>query len=308
MASLLAITEDGKTIEIGTVGNEGFIGVPIIHETDTAPYRVMMQVPASAMRIGAEALSIELASVVGPYASVNCTLSLLKSSIRTSPIVGGDGYARQVPEDEHFTDYAGSIQSIVTSTANNDSGLFETNLRDERFLPFEGAGAISTWILELPSEYRAFDYLTISDVMLHIRYTARPGVPRQFVAANLATLFDTGTLTNLALLFSLRHDFPTEWAAFVNGTGTDFTAKILQDYFPYFVQGKQIIITGLELYGEDVTKHHAVGSLPAVPINLSTQSQQSQFTITAPADSSGPTQVLTTASTDVFLIVRYSIQ
>jgi hypothetical protein len=28
----------------------------------------------------------------------------------------------------------------VTSGANVDSGLFETSLRDERFLPFEGAG------------------------------------------------------------------------------------------------------------------------------------------------------------------------
>src|SRR5437870_13068195 len=32
VASLLAITEDGRTIEIGSVGKEGFIGVPIVHE------------------------------------------------------------------------------------------------------------------------------------------------------------------------------------------------------------------------------------------------------------------------------------
>ena len=53
--------------------------------------------------------------------------------------------------------------------------MFETNLRDERFLPFEGAGAISTWSLGLPSEFRPFDYMTISDVILHVRYTARRG-------------------------------------------------------------------------------------------------------------------------------------
>ena len=36
--------------------------------------------------------------------------------------------------------------------AQNDSGLFEPNLRDERYLPFEGCGAISSWCLELPKE------------------------------------------------------------------------------------------------------------------------------------------------------------
>ena len=63
----------------------------------------------------------------------------------------------------------------MTSGAQADSGLFETNLRDERYLPFEGAGAISEWRLELPAQFRQFDYETISDVILHLRYTAREG-------------------------------------------------------------------------------------------------------------------------------------
>ncbi len=29
-----------------------------------------------------------------------------------------------------FSDYLGSLQSIVTSSAQNDNGLFETNLRE----------------------------------------------------------------------------------------------------------------------------------------------------------------------------------
>ena len=36
MASLLAITEDGSTLEIGTVGREGYIGVPILHQAETS--------------------------------------------------------------------------------------------------------------------------------------------------------------------------------------------------------------------------------------------------------------------------------
>jgi hypothetical protein len=64
----------------------------------------------------------------------------------------------------------------------------------------------------------------------------------------------------LRYLFSLRHDFPTEWAALVNGSG-NFTATIRRDFFPYFAQGKTITVTGLDLYdGADLSKHRVVGS------------------------------------------------
>ena len=156
--------------------------------------------------------------------------------------------------------------------------------------------------MELPKDYPAFDYATISDVILHIRYTARQGVDPTKVKKALDNLFKQDTPSNLALLFSLRHDFPTEWSAFVNGPG-DFAATIRKDYFPYFTQGKTITITGLDLYGQDVTKHHAVGDPAAATNDLS---GQRQFTLTAGPDAAGPTQVLTRASTQVFLIVRYS--
>ena len=51
--------------------------------------------------------------------------------------------------------------------------MFEFNFRDERYMPFEGAGAISSWKVELPSGFRQFDYQTISDVIIHISYTAQ---------------------------------------------------------------------------------------------------------------------------------------
>jgi hypothetical protein len=255
-------------------------------------------------RIKSVALSIP--SVVGPYTSVNCTLSLLKSSLRKSPLPKDGEYARQGSEDDRFVDYSGAIQSIVTSGAVTDGGLFETNLRDERFLPFEGAGAESAWKLELPNPqgYPAFDYATISDVILHIRYTARQGVDPTKVKTALDNMFQQAGQSNLALLFSLRHDFPTEWAAFVNGASA-FAATIRKDYFPYFTQGKQITITGLDLYREDMTAHHSAGDPAAATGALA---GQQQFTLTADPDQSGPNQVLPRdGNARVFLIVRYSL-
>jgi Tc toxin complex TcA C-terminal TcB-binding domain len=250
-------------------------------------------------------VTLSIPCVVGPYTSVNCVLSLLKSSLRKSPIAGDD-YLRQGSEDDRFVDYIGAAQSIVTSSSNNDSGMFETNLRDERFLPFEGAGGESKWKLELPrpQDYPAFDYATISDVILHIRYTARQGVDPGKVRTALDDLLRSASQSNLALLFSLRHDYPSEWSAFVNGDG-DFNATIRKDYFPYFTQGKPITVVGLELYGQDVTKHHATGDPDAATTALA---GQAQFNFNARPDAAGPNQVLTrTAGAQIFLIVHYSL-
>ncbi len=52
--------------------------------------------------------------------------------------------------------------------------MFELNFRDERYLPFEGAGAVnSTWSLELPSQIRMFDYGSLTDVIVTLSYVAR---------------------------------------------------------------------------------------------------------------------------------------
>ena len=256
-------------------------------------------------------VALSIPSVVGPYTSVNCTLSLLKSSLRKSPIPKDGEYARQGSEDDRFVDYIGAVQSIVTSGGNNDSGMFETNLRDERFLPFEGAGAESTWKLDLPKDYRAFDYDTIADVILHIRYTARQGVEPTKVKTALDDLFQQANQSGLALLFSLRHDFPTEWSAFVNDKTlipAPFTSTIRKDFFPYFAKGKTITITGLDLYdGTDVLKHHTVGDPGGATTDLGDNTKLA-FILTAQQDVAGPTQVLRrAASAQVFLIIRYSL-
>jgi hypothetical protein len=254
-----------------------------------------------------KSVAVSIPSVVGPYTSVNCTVSLLKSSIRKSSIMKDGAYIRQGTEDDRFIDYAGAIQSMVTSAGNNDSGLFETNLRDERFLPFEQAGAESTWKLDLPADNRGFDYATISDVILHLRYTARQGVDQTKVNAFLRDLLKDVTQSKLALLFSLRHDFPTEWSAFVNGgAGTPFSATIRKDFFPFFTQGKDVQISSIELF-KNATTHHATGNPATATTDINNPAQQG-FTISAPEDPAGPNRVVVRDPTAlVFLVVRYSL-
>ncbi|NIV38033.1 MAG: toxin, partial [Anaerolineae bacterium] len=69
-------------------------------------------------------VSVSIPSVTGPYTSVNCTLSLLRSTIRKSALLADGKYGRQGREDGRFVDYYGTIESVVTSSGNNDSGMF----------------------------------------------------------------------------------------------------------------------------------------------------------------------------------------
>jgi CRP-like cAMP-binding protein len=55
MASLLAVMSDGKSVEAGIVGREGFVG-PILIRFHTAPTRAVAQIAGSAFRIRPEAL------------------------------------------------------------------------------------------------------------------------------------------------------------------------------------------------------------------------------------------------------------
>ena len=57
---MLAITEDGSTIEIGPVGREGYLGAPILHQVGMTAYRVTVQMPMTALRIEAKAFLSEL--------------------------------------------------------------------------------------------------------------------------------------------------------------------------------------------------------------------------------------------------------
>lgn len=59
MASLLSTTEDGSTIEVAMVGNEGMIGIPVILGFNIAPYRVMVQIAGDALEIKTDLLNGE---------------------------------------------------------------------------------------------------------------------------------------------------------------------------------------------------------------------------------------------------------
>ncbi len=197
-------------------------------------------------RIRSVALSIPC--VTGPYTSLNCRVSLTKSLVRMEPTVQGDLSKDQLLERK------GAVTEMVASSANEDAGVFDPAGRDSRVLPFELAGAISTWSLNLPGQgpdgFRVFDYDSISDVVLHLRFTAKHDAGlAQAAVKRLQKLVKGDGTAGRVRLFSLRHEFPSEWAAFVASGGNDapFTLTLTADHFPYWA-GPKLKVDSVELF------------------------------------------------------------
>jgi len=56
LASVLNVMEDGKSVEVGLTGKEGFVGLPLIVGFKSSPARVIVQIAGSAYRISSGAL------------------------------------------------------------------------------------------------------------------------------------------------------------------------------------------------------------------------------------------------------------
>lgn len=59
LISVIATTRDGAAVEVAIAGNEGMIGISAFLGNYHVPYRAVVQVPGSALRIKAEALKAE---------------------------------------------------------------------------------------------------------------------------------------------------------------------------------------------------------------------------------------------------------
>ncbi|KAL8800254.1 MAG: hypothetical protein Q9182_005310 [Xanthomendoza sp. 2 TL-2023] len=165
-------------------------------------------------------VSLTIPCIVGPYTSLNCTLRLLAHKFRTESKASNPS---DYPEstslglDPRFSTVNVPINAIAVSNGQNDAGVFELNFKDERFLPFEGAGAISMWRLELPNEFRHFDYETITDVLLQIRYTSRDGGTNLQVAANksvqqyIKNVNHLSATEGLFSFFDIKSEFASEY-------------------------------------------------------------------------------------------------
>jgi Tc toxin complex TcA C-terminal TcB-binding domain/Neuraminidase-like domain/Salmonella virulence plasmid 28.1kDa A protein/Fibronectin type III domain len=197
-----------------------------------------------------KSVSITIPCVVGPYSSVNAVLTLISSRIRTDTKTLGN------PEDfyseKHYKSNYSSSQSIATSHAQNDSGVFELNFHDERYLPFEGAGVFSQWLLEIPQQN--FDLSTITDPMITVRYTSQDAGSSLRTAARAAyhSRLSKVASSGLMRLFSVRHEFASQWASFLNPDdgvpNQSLKLALRKEHFPFQLDFSSIKVNKVGVY------------------------------------------------------------
>lgn len=197
-----------------------------------------------------KSISITIPALVGPYQNIHATLTQLGSQTLIKPSPNGVafllGQTAQTPDLSVLRINWRSNQQIALSTGVDDSGMFALNFGDDRYLPFEGTGAISRWRLEMPKEANLIDYSTISDIVVNVRYTALAG-GKTFTDAVRGMLQNVPYLGRLALNCAL--EFPSQWFAFLNpGSGAT------QQQFS-FVAARTMLPANLAI--EDATEIYA---------------------------------------------------
>jgi hypothetical protein len=209
-------------------------------------------------------VSLTIPCVVGPYTGVHCRLTLQRNTTRVHPRLRDplvsccdddefdNGY-RAVSDDPRIVTQYAATEAIATSGGQNDSGLFELNFRDERYLPFEFMGAVSRWRIEIPQENNQFDVATITDVILHLNYTAREGGEVLRHAANESAQHH---LPGDGLqFFDFRHDLSEAWHRFQSMPTSEGARKLLglrlsRNMFPFLPGHRELRINRLGLLFE----------------------------------------------------------
>jgi len=59
LASLVVVLEDGSTVESGSVGREGMVGIPIVLGAGTTPMQTIIQIAGDAFRVEADAIKAQ---------------------------------------------------------------------------------------------------------------------------------------------------------------------------------------------------------------------------------------------------------
>jgi len=190
-----------------------------------------------------KSVSVTVPCEADDFTNINCRLTLNKNEVRISNLVGTEGYAR-VEDDPRFIVNKGGGESIATSHGEYDDGLFELKFDDDRFLPFEGTGAISSWDIEMPQEQNQFDFSTMTDFILHIQYTAQDAGDKLALAAKtqLSGIFPEKGV----LLVGLKESFPAAWETFLNpdpGAQQKCSFTLDKEHYPFLSRSRNMKLT-----------------------------------------------------------------
>ncbi|WP_273327712.1 hemopexin repeat-containing protein [Vallitalea guaymasensis] len=113
-------------------------------------------------------------------APVNATLTQLSHKTIIEPDVKAVKYMidpKDVQPTSIRSDWRVNQQIVLSPRGEyeDNNGLFELRYDDERYLPFEGTGAVSRWRLELNGKKGSYNPKNLKDVIVNLKYTAKQG-------------------------------------------------------------------------------------------------------------------------------------
>ncbi len=122
-------------------------------------------------------VTVSLPALVGPYQDVRMTLTQSGSRTLLKADIDGVNYLNDSTKGSasNIVTNLRASQQIAVSQGMNDSGMFMLNFGDERYLPFEGTGAISDWQISFPNATSAEQQAllqSLNDVIIQVHYTA----------------------------------------------------------------------------------------------------------------------------------------
>jgi hypothetical protein len=227
-----------------------------------------------------KSVSLTISSSANELTSVSCKLTLLGNRVRINTDTSG-GYSYQGIDDARFKHAPIGIKSIATSHAQNDAGLFEVDFGDDRYLPFEGGGVVSSWRLELPTQFQQFDYSSITEVVLQFAYTAREGGDTFKIDVNnelqdsLNNIADilADSDTGLTRILSARNEFIGNYESFMmpDTAASDqvLSMQLSRSLFSFMFKNKNIRINSVDvvLLLQDASDYGG-GSPLSIAVNL----------------------------------------
>jgi hypothetical protein len=165
-----------------------------------------------------KSVSITIPAIIGPYQNIKASLTQLTNKIIMKPDLNAVNYLlgdenASVPDSGVLRSNWKINQQIALSTGVNDFGLFQLNFGDERYLPFEGTGAVSTWKLEMDKASNPIDFESISDIIIQLNYEAVAG--DENFKANIKKLPEISVFFGYQLL-NLKEQYASEWFTFMN--------------------------------------------------------------------------------------------
>ena len=159
-----------------------------------------------------KSVKISILALTPPIDGIHATLS--NEGISTVVVHNGGKF-------EPKRAFRESGETIALDSPFNETGLFVLDYNDPMFLPFEGLGVETQWVLELPKASNRFNFDTLIDVMLTIEYTA---LHNDSYAETVRLQLGNSDINDIP--FNVKLHSPDKWYHFKNDPVADGTRKI----------------------------------------------------------------------------------